>query len=189
MQSRSLAKAMAITPSTERHEAKSLHWAVIYEDHSRPIYYLCLRMLGDPAKAEDAAHDVFLKAFRSLDQFRGEASLRTWLYRIAVNHCRNLIQSWHHRNVSTTDDEATLDNTPSAAESPLRVLMNKELGQRIQRTLDALPAEYRLLLLLVAERDLSYEEIAGMTDQNADAVRGKLYRARRAFIAEFRKHE
>ena len=62
-----------------------------------------------------------------------------------------------------------------------------ELGGRIQRALDGLPEEYRILLLLVADQELSYEEIAGLTHQTADAVRGKLHRARKAFGLEFRK--
>ena len=66
----------------------------LYSEHSRAIYYLALRFLGDPDKAEDATHDVFLKAFRKMDQFRGDSSFRTWLYRITINHCRNLQQTW-----------------------------------------------------------------------------------------------
>ena len=73
------------------------------------------------------------------------------------------------------------------AESPLRVLEIKELGQRIQQTLDGLPPEYRLLLLLVADQQMSYKEIATLTEQSPDAVRGKLHRARKAFIAQFQK--
>src|SRR4051812_49428411 len=79
-------------------------FAQLYTEHSRAIYYLALRFLGDPEKAQDATHDVFLKAFRKMDQFRGEASWRTWLYRIAINHCRNLQQSWHGRNVFSNAD-------------------------------------------------------------------------------------
>jgi RNA polymerase sigma-70 factor (ECF subfamily) len=136
-------------------------FADLYAEHSRAIYYLALRFLGDPQKAEDATHDVFLKAFRKLDQFRGEAAPRTWLYRIAIYHCRT--------------------------DSPLRVLEIKELGERIRKTMDALPAEYRLLLLLVADQDLSYDQVAALTGQSADAVRGKLHRARKAFGALFAK--
>jgi RNA polymerase sigma-70 factor (ECF subfamily) len=69
----------------------------------------------------------------------------------------------------------------------LRVLETKELGQRIQKALDALSAEYRLLLLLVADEQMSYEEVAGLTGQTADAVRGKLHRARKAFTVVFQK--
>jgi len=159
----------------------------LYQEHSRAVYYLALRFLGDPQKAEDATHDVFLKAFRKMDQFRGEASWRTWLYRIAINHCRNLQQTWHERHILTSTDETIWDNSAAPAESPFRILETKELGERIQKALDELPSEYRLLLLLVADEQLSYEEVAALTEQTSDAVRGKLHRARKAFAVLFQK--
>jgi len=162
-------------------------FSALYEEHNRAIYYLALRFLGDPQKAEDATHDVFLKAFRKMDQFRGDASWRTWLYRIAINHCRNLLQAWHERHVLTSADETIWDHAPAATDSPFRVLETKELGQRIQKALDGLPQEYRLLLLLLADKELSYEEMATLTEQTSDAVRGKLHRARKAFTALFQK--
>ena len=160
-------------------------FADLYAEHSRAIYYLALRFLGNPDKAEDATHDVFLKAFRKMHQFRGEASWRTWLYRIAINHCRNLQQSWHERHLFTNADDAIWENAASSTESPLRVLETRELGERIQKALDGLPEEYRLLLLLVADEEMSYEQVAHLTEQTADAVRGKLHRARKAFAALF----
>src|SRR5437667_2785201 len=168
----SAGKPVALAPS---------EFAERYTEHSRAIYYLALRWLSDPQKAEDATHDVFLKAFRKMDQFRGESSWRTWLYRIAINHCRNLLQAWHERHVLTSADETIWDHAPAATDSPFRVLETKELGQRIQKALDGLPHEYRLLLLLIADQELSYEEVAALTEQTYDAVRGKLHRARKAF--------
>jgi len=162
-------------------------FAALYETHSRAVYYLALRYLGDPAKAEDATHDVFLKAYRKWGEFRGEASHRTWLYRITVNHCHNLRQSWASRNLVSNADEAVWESATARTDSPLRVLETKELGQRIQTALDSLPKEYRLLLLLVADQELSYDEVATLTGQTADAVRGKLHRARKAFGALFAK--
>ena len=160
----------------------------LYTEHSRAIYYLALRFLSDPQKAEDATHDVFLKAFRKLDQFRGESSLRTWLYRIAINHCQNLRQSWHDRHVFSNADDAVWDNAVAKTDSPLRILETKELGQRIQKTLDSLSDEYRLLLLLVADEELSYEQVGALVGQSPDAVRGKLHRARKAFAVLFEKN-
>src|SRR5262249_22988642 len=160
-------------------------FAEVYSQHSRAIYYLALRLLSDPQKAEDATHDVFLKAFRKMDQFRGESSWRTWLYRIAINHCRNLQQTWNERHMLTKAVEFVFDSAPEKTDSPWRALETKELGQRIQKALDKLPSEYRLLLLLVADEQLSYEQVATLTDQTADAVRGKLHRARKAFAALF----
>src|SRR5208337_5495340 len=92
-------------------------FASLYAENSRAIYYLALRFLGDPQKAEDATHDVFLKAFRKLEQFRGEASLRTWLYRIAINHCRNRQQAWHDRHVFSNADDAVWETTVAKTDS------------------------------------------------------------------------
>jgi len=179
------------TMENETMTAAPLRWdspafGAIYEEHSKPIYYLALRMLREPGAAEDATHDVFLKAFQKMNTFRSESNIRTWLYRIAINHCHNLTKSWHNRNIHTIDDEGFFERTPGET-NPLRVLETKELGERIQKSLDALPEEYRLLLLLVADEKLSYEEIGNLTSQSGDAVRGKLHRARKAFQTHFRK--
>jgi RNA polymerase sigma-70 factor (ECF subfamily) len=162
-------------------------FADLYKEHSQAIYYLALRFLGEPGKAEDATHDVFLKAYRKMDQFRGDSSWRTWLYRITINHCRNIQQTWHERHMFSNADEALWENATAQTDSPLRALETKELGERIQKTLANLPDEYRLLLLLVADEQLSYEEVATLTGQTADAVRGKLHRARKIFAASFSK--
>ena len=90
-------------------------------------------MLGDPTQAEDATHDVFLKAYRKLGEFKGHSSIRTWLYRITINHCQNLLQTWHRRHIFATDDEAICERAAGSAESPLRLLETKELGERIQK--------------------------------------------------------
>src|SRR5216117_2200164 len=79
-------------------EWASPEFGAIYEAHARQIYYLALRFLGDPTQAEDATHDVFLKAYRKLGEFRGDSAMRTWLYRITINHCKNLLQTWHRRH-------------------------------------------------------------------------------------------
>jgi len=168
-------------------ELASDEFAELYQAHSREIFYLTLRLLGEPHKAEDATHDVFLKAYKKWGDFRGDASARAWLYRIAINHCSNLRQSWHSRNLVTSADESVLENAISKFDSPLRVLEIKELGDRIQKTLDNLSEEYCLLLLLVADEELSYDEIAIVTGQTPDAVRGKLHRARKAFTTHFQK--
>jgi RNA polymerase sigma-70 factor (ECF subfamily) len=129
----------------------------------------------------------FLKAFTKWKDFRGDSSCRAWLYRIAINHCSNLRQTWHNRHIFPAEEDFVEDNAPANTDSPLRVLEIKELGDRIQKTLDGLPEEYRLLLLLVADQELSYDEVAALTGQTPDAVRGKLHRARKAFTAQFQK--
>ena len=166
-------------------DASTDEFGRVYEEHSRAIYFLVLRFLGDPTKAEDITHDVFLRAWRHLGQFRHESAWRTWLYRIAINQCRNHVVSWSARNLVSNADEAVWEGTEARTDSPLRVLEIKELGERIHRVLDGLSEEYRLLLLLVADEQLSYDEVGDLTGQTADAVRGKLHRARKAFAAQF----
>lgn len=166
-------------------EAETREFARVYEDHSREIYYLVLRFLGDPTRAEDITHDVFLRAWRHLGEFRHESAWRTWLYRIAINQCRNHVSSWASRHLVSNADESVWESTEAKSDSPLRVLEIKELGERIHTTLERLPPEYRLLLLLVADQRLSYEEVGELTGQTPDAVRGKLHRARKLFSAQF----
>ncbi len=182
------------TTETARGNAKSIAdtdaaFASLYEQHARALYYLALRFLGDPTQAEDVTHDVFVKAFRHWDQFRHEAQPKTWLYRIAINHCRNVVNSWAHRNFTSLDEENRPEEPSPSAEQPFRILEVQELGRRIQTTLNALPEEYRLLLLLIADENMSYQEVADLTGQTIDAIRGKLHRARRAFIQKFRSTE
>ncbi|MBX3744701.1 MAG: sigma-70 family RNA polymerase sigma factor [Verrucomicrobiae bacterium] len=160
-------------------------FAALYRAHSQAIHYLALRYLGDPARAQDVTHDVFLKAWRHLGQFRHEAAWRTWLYRIAINHCRNLAASWAARNLVPSSDETLWNDAPDPGDSPLRILEVKELGERISRAMARLPEEYRLLLLLIADERLAYDQIAALTHQSTDAVRGKLHRARKAFAIAF----
>jgi RNA polymerase sigma-70 factor (ECF subfamily) len=180
-------KNTALENQSQTKPLASSEFGSIYQEHAQSIYYLALRLLGDPAQAEDATHDVFLKAYRKMDSFRGDSAVRTWLYRITINHCQNLAQTWHRRHIFSNADEAVWETTGNTADNPLRVLEIKELGQRIQKTLEVLPDEYRLLLLLVADEQLSYQEVGALTDQTADAVRGKLHRARKAFAAAFQK--
>lgn len=156
-----------------------------YSAHSQAVYYLALRLLNDPAQAQDAAQEVFVKAFRHWERFRGDSEVRTWLYRITVNHCSNLRRAWSARHIHTTEDGELFDRQPGQTGDPLTVLVTRELGDRIARSLESLSEEYRLLLLLVADEELSYEQVGELTQQTTDAVRGKLHRARRAFAAAF----
>ncbi len=180
--------SLAMAREVEKNKSGPLpsDFSAIYEEYSRSIYYFVLRYLGDPALAEDATHDVFIKAFKAIDRFRGDASIRTWLYRIAVNHCKNLRQSWHNRKIQYESELAEHLFT-TASDSPLRAIETSELGSRIQDALDNLPNEYAMLLLMVADQRMSYEQIASLTNQSADAVRGKLYRARKAFATAFHR--
>jgi RNA polymerase sigma-70 factor (ECF subfamily) len=163
-------------------------FSAIYIKHKPVIYHLSARYLGDPQMAEDATQEVFLKAFRRWKQFRGDSSLKTWLCQIAINHCLNLNSSWQERHICADDDGSVFERESCPRGTPTDILEAKELGQRIQQTLDLLSEEYQLLLWLVGEARLSYEEIAAVVGQSPTAVRGKMHRARKRFARLFNRN-
>ncbi len=173
-------------PGGHKTEWTSTEFEALYLEHSRAIYYTALRFLGDATQAEDATHDVFLKAFRKIKEFRGQSTWRTWLYRVTINHCLNIRKTWASRHVTGHTDEMSGEPVDETA-NPLQALETKELGTRIQKALDAVREEYRLILLLAADQELSYDEIGDLIGHTGDAVRGKLHRARKAFLHEFQK--
>ena len=123
-------------PAGGRAKWTSPEFGEIYEEHSRQIYYLALRFLGDPTQAEDATHDVFLKAYRKLSEFRGDSAMRTWLYRITINHCKNLLQTWHQRNMVSNSDDAFWEGAVASTEGR---------GPGVVRLAGAFdPSDYRL---------------------------------------------
>jgi RNA polymerase sigma-70 factor, ECF subfamily len=172
-------------PGTTAAEVDARDFTLLYREHCQAVFYLALRLTGNATQAEDVTHDVFLKAFRAADRFEGTAAVRTWLYRITLNHCANLRKSWSARNIHSSGEEADLERPSSPDRIPSAVLESKELGERIQKALESLTPEYRLVLLLVADESLSYEQVGQLTQQSADAVRGKLHRARKAFAVAF----
>ncbi|MBN1675660.1 MAG: sigma-70 family RNA polymerase sigma factor [Kiritimatiellae bacterium] len=153
-------------------------FAMIYRQYAQGLYGTILRLLGDAHEAEDAVQETFMRAFRHLHGFRGEASLKTWLYRIAVNHCRNVRDRWQRKHVSPVDEFPQVANGTTR---PDTALQRQELRRRIQAALAALPAPQREALSLCVQGGLSYEECAAAMDISADSVRGLVHRARQGF--------
>lgn len=147
--------------------------------HQAKVLGLCLSFLTNPAAAEDAAQEVFVKAFRARDKFRAEAALSTWLYRIAVNHCLNLLrneklrktQSWDELIAQRGEEAQALWTTPEAG-------VDAERLDLIIRLLSGIPEDERRLLLLREAQGFSYEEISEILEISLDAVKSRLRRAR-----------
>lgn len=147
------------------------------------VYNLCYRMLGDADSAADATQDAFLSAFRNLRSFRG-GSFRSWMLRIATNTCYDVLRARKRRPAvsldAETDDED--DSSPlqiaDGAESPTDFALRRELAHAIQRGLDALPEDQRVILVLSDIEGLAYEEIAEVTNTNLGTVKSRLSRGR-----------
>lgn len=155
-------------------------YAALVRRHQDKVRGLCLSMLGSLSAAEDAAQDVFVKAYERLAAFRGEAAFSTWLYRIASNHCLDLLRSEARRKSDSWD--ALLEDQGARvkslfSEKPQRRLEDADL---IGRVLAQLPPRYRAILTLREAEGLNYKEIAECLGCSVDGVKAGLRRARLA---------
>ena len=146
--------------------------------HQEAVYCAAVRFLGAPTDAEDIAQEVFLRAFRGLDRFKGEAKLSTWLYRVTYNLCIDWQRS-HRRKRRRT---LSLDDAGEVADERVDVaqeLLDEEERVRVRRAVDGLQEHYRSPLLLRYYQKLSYEEIAAVMNVPVKTVETRLYRARK----------
>jgi RNA polymerase sigma-70 factor (ECF subfamily) len=161
-------------------------------EHQRMVIQLATNLLGDRDEALDLSQEVFLRVFRTIHRFRGQSTLRTWIYRIAVNQARNRHRFWRrrHRNdqVSLDTHIATYGEFPSTLglSRPDRVFEQKQLGARLQEALDRLPFEQRTVIVLREIDGLSYEEIAYSLGVAIGTVKSRLTRARQALREDLR---
>ncbi len=147
----------------------------IVQTYQDRIYNLCRYLLGNHQDAEDAAQDVFIKAYRNLKDFKPEASLYTWLYRIGVNTCLD-----HKRKLrpEPLKNESQAEDLPSTEPSPEVRYRSKEIGQAIQAALDQLSKPSRAVIVLKEIEGLSYEEIADVLNTSVGTIKSRLSRTR-----------
>ena len=153
----------------------------LIRQYNRKVVGYCLSMLSNQTEAQEAAQDIFVKAYHSLRKFKGNSSFSTWLYRITTNHCLDILRKRTRRKTVSLDAlvEAEGDHierlfaVESTAASPLE---NRDL---IQKILATLPEDYRTILTLREADGLEYQEIADVMGCSLDAVKGRLSRARK----------
>lgn len=145
------------------------------------IFTVCFRILGDFEEAEDSAQETFIKVFKNLTKFRFDAAFSTWLYRIAVNTCKNKLKSLRFRfkkkTVDIEDVKEFVKDKKIASDVDRRAELN-ELDHIVRKTLDILPDDQRIVIVLRDIEGRSYEEISGITGFKEGTVKSKLSRAR-----------
>lgn len=164
--------------------------------HKDRIYGLCLRLLArDRQEAEDAAQETFVKVYHSLRDFRMESKFSSWLYRIAVNTCKNRLVSRSYRESRYRLDPETADavagsepDRARSAPSPDQVLEAKGKREKIEAAIARLPEEQRTLVVLRDVEGRSYEEIAEATGLNPGTVKSRLNRGRGQLREWLREH-
>ncbi len=156
--------------------------------YQRRIQRLIGRMVRDVDLVEDIAQETFIRAYRALAQFRGEALFYTWLYRIAVNSAKKALMDLKRNPTvsensfkSEDDDETSpLENELTSTETPEAVLAGKEIAEMVNAAMEALPEELRQAITLREIEGLSYEEISEAMSCPIGTVRSRIFRAREA---------
>jgi RNA polymerase sigma-70 factor (ECF subfamily) len=155
--------------------------------YTNSIFHVAYRMLGDTAEASDAVQEIFLKVFRNIGGFKGEAALKTWIFKIAFSEILNRLRWWRrrYRFATTSLDEpgngigaAPGLNVASSGPSPEEALQSKEQETAIQQALGRLSREHRSIIVLRDIEGFSYNEIADVLGVSVGTVKSRLARAR-----------
>jgi RNA polymerase sigma-70 factor (ECF subfamily) len=155
--------------------------------HKDKLFNMVYWLLGDYQEANDCAQEIFIKVFKSIKKFRFESSFSTWLYRIAINTCKNKLKSsayrWKKKTVSLENPDGSKQDKRSyeiqnGSPSPENKLEKKERIMLIQKAVNALPQEQNRVVVLRDIQGLSYQEIADITGLNLGTVKSRLARAR-----------
>ncbi len=167
-------------------------YAELVKSHYPRVRSLCLCLLSNSSESEDAAQEIFLKAYRFLPQFKSDSSFSTWIYRIASNHCLDVLRRQARHKTESLDAPTGEENESGQARprsdvsepDSSAVFENKDL---VRRVLERLSPEHRVVLVLKETQGLSYLEMSKALDCTIDAVKGRLKRAR-AELGEIARH-
>ncbi len=153
--------------------------------YSASIFHVAYRMLGDTAEASDVVQEIFLKVFRNIDGFKGEAALKTWVFKIAFSEILNRLRWWkrRHRFATVSLDDGANGNgngyhVVDSGPTPEQVLQSKEQETAIQQALWKLSSDHRSIIVLRDIEGFSYNEIADVLGVSVGTVKSRLARAR-----------
>lgn len=149
---------------------------LIVERHQRNVYQVCYRFVGNHEDASDLAQDVFLRAYRGLRRFRGQASLSTWLYRIAVNVSLNRVGSKAPLANASQPLDAREFVDERSEQAPDR-LLREERGARVREAIARLPRKQRMTLVLRMYHEMTHQEIAEVLGTSVGAVKANFFHA------------
>jgi RNA polymerase sigma-70 factor (ECF subfamily) len=146
--------------------------------YERPVYNLTYRMLGDPAEAEDAAQEAFLRAYSRLATYQPDRKFVNWLLSIASHYCIDILRRKVRAPQLSLDGPLPPQWLTSNAPRPEQVVSTKQERERVRQVLALLPPDYRAAIVLRYWYDMSYQEIAATMDTTESAIKSRLHRAR-----------
>ncbi len=160
----------------------------IFERYKSLVFNLTMRILGDREEAMDVSQEVFFAVYRKIHRFRGESSLKTWIYRIAINRASNRCRWWNRlrrrgtisldEHLSKDDSRTFSESLESAASTPEEAFLIEEKRLEIERTLRRLPIQQRVVVVMRDVEGMSYEEIAELLHVSLGTVKSRIARGR-----------
>jgi RNA polymerase sigma-70 factor (ECF subfamily) len=156
----------------------------LYERYEGVVYNLALRLSGRPEDAEDLAQEVFLRIYRKLGGFRGNSTLKTWVFRVALNGCRSGLRRRHRWAGRRVEAEGVLEGVADGRRGPEERALGRDAGARVSQALARLPPDFREAVVLRDLQGLSYEEIAELVGVRIGTVRSRIARGRERLRAE-----
>ena len=170
------------------HAPADVTFEEIFQRHQSMVFNLTYRILGDREEALDVTQEVFFAVFRKLNRFRGQSSLKTWIYRIAVNRASNRCRWWNRlrrrgtvsldEHLSKDDNRTLSDSLESAGNTPEGSLLLAEKRLEIERTLRRLPVQQRIVVIMRDVEGLTYEEISELLQVSIGTVKSRIARGR-----------
>lgn len=160
--------------------------------YQRRLMRLLSRIVHDPAEAEDVVQETFIKAYRALRHFRGDAAFYTWLYRIGINTAKNHLATQGRRTPASIDadtEQAEFFNDGEYLRdinTPESMLASKQIAQTVNAAMDGLPVDLRTAIALREIEGLSYEEISDIMACPIGTVRSRIFRAREVIAEKLR---
>ncbi|HEU5234434.1 MAG TPA: sigma-70 family RNA polymerase sigma factor [Terriglobales bacterium] len=181
------AEEASIVAELKAGSENAYEWLIAH--YHQPVYGLVYRILNDSADAADTTQEVFLKVFRGIKRFNGQASLKTWIYRIALHEASNQRRWWfrHKRRETSMEGTPSEDESQSFGlketlvdehESPFDLAAHEEIRSKVEEELAQVPEPFRTTLVLRDIEGLSYEEIAEILQVSLGTVKSRLMRGR-----------
>jgi len=165
-------------------QGSSVAFNHIVEKYQQPIYNLCYRMLNNGDDAEDAAQEIFMRAYCKLDSYVEPYKFSTWLFSIASHYCIDRLRKRRFQLVSWDDLDPWYPFPGQDTLQPERTLLKTEADREVRELLNELPPDYRTVIILKYWYAMSYEEIAQTLRTTVDTIKSRLFRARRMMAAQ-----
>ncbi|UGB28701.1 sigma-70 family RNA polymerase sigma factor [Metabacillus sp. B2-18] len=148
----------------------------IMKRYGQEILHLVYSYVKNKAVAEDLTQEIFIKCYKAYPTFNKKSKLRTWVWRIAINHCKDYLKSWYNKNVIVTEEEST--NTSTNGETIEQTLIQKDEDHRLVSAVMNLPIKYREVIYLYYYEELLIKEIALLIEKKESTVKTRLKRAK-----------